>query len=444
MCLTEPGAGSDLGDVKTKATKQPDGSYLLQGKRSSSPAATTTSPGTSSTPSGQDARSSYGSQRAQPIRGAQVPAEPDGTPGKPNDVHCAKDRAQDGNPRSPTCALVFGRTRVRGVPPGQRSATAPAHVSNDERRPVRGGYPGARHRIGRPPGRPRLHARAAPGRPHTDRTPTPPGAHREPSRRAADAALPGRHRPGDARHPHVHGWCMDMARVTEGPERELHQGMVRSSRPSARRVLRRGQPGFRQRHAVLRRLRLHWGVPRRAVREGLPHRGHLRGTNAIQALDLIGRKFKMKAGLPRPLRAGHRGDRLLLARRPRPRRSRRTPHHGHRHGQRGCGRIGPRRRSPTGLLNAVPFLESLGNCLGAHCSSRQAKIPESSGPESSPKKGWTGPTPTPQVLWPTMPTRVLQQQGSGTLFFCRRVLPLVKGARSSPGRGDLSPVEAFF
>ena len=33
MCLTEPGAGSDLGSIKTTATKQDDGTYLLNGSK---------------------------------------------------------------------------------------------------------------------------------------------------------------------------------------------------------------------------------------------------------------------------------------------------------------------------------------------------------------------------------------------------------------------------
>ena len=33
MCLTEPGAGSDLGQVRTKATPQQDGSYLVEGTK---------------------------------------------------------------------------------------------------------------------------------------------------------------------------------------------------------------------------------------------------------------------------------------------------------------------------------------------------------------------------------------------------------------------------
>jgi len=33
MCLTEPGAGSDLGALKTKATRRPDGTFLIEGSK---------------------------------------------------------------------------------------------------------------------------------------------------------------------------------------------------------------------------------------------------------------------------------------------------------------------------------------------------------------------------------------------------------------------------
>ena len=33
MCLTEPGAGTDVGSLKTKAVKQPDGTYLITGSK---------------------------------------------------------------------------------------------------------------------------------------------------------------------------------------------------------------------------------------------------------------------------------------------------------------------------------------------------------------------------------------------------------------------------
>ena len=42
MALTEPDAGSDVGTLNTKAIRQPDGTFKLQGQRYSSPPATTT------------------------------------------------------------------------------------------------------------------------------------------------------------------------------------------------------------------------------------------------------------------------------------------------------------------------------------------------------------------------------------------------------------------
>ena len=49
MNLTEPQAGSDLAQVRTRAEPQADGSYRLFGRRSSSPTVTTTWPRTSCT-----------------------------------------------------------------------------------------------------------------------------------------------------------------------------------------------------------------------------------------------------------------------------------------------------------------------------------------------------------------------------------------------------------
>ena len=49
MCLTEPGCGTDLRLMKTRAVEQPDGTYKMNARRSSSPAAITTLPTTSCT-----------------------------------------------------------------------------------------------------------------------------------------------------------------------------------------------------------------------------------------------------------------------------------------------------------------------------------------------------------------------------------------------------------
>jgi alkylation response protein AidB-like acyl-CoA dehydrogenase len=42
MCLTEPGAGTDLSNIRTKAIRQPDGTFPWKGRSSSSPAVTRT------------------------------------------------------------------------------------------------------------------------------------------------------------------------------------------------------------------------------------------------------------------------------------------------------------------------------------------------------------------------------------------------------------------
>ena len=42
MQLTEPQAGSDVGALRTRAERAPDGSYRIKGTKSSSPMAITT------------------------------------------------------------------------------------------------------------------------------------------------------------------------------------------------------------------------------------------------------------------------------------------------------------------------------------------------------------------------------------------------------------------
>ncbi|MBI4083677.1 MAG: acyl-CoA dehydrogenase [Candidatus Lambdaproteobacteria bacterium] len=109
MVLTEPQAGSDLGLITTKATPQPDGSYLIQGNKIFI--------------SGGDhdlaenivhlvlARIDGASAGTRGLSLFIVPrrrVNPDGSPGAPNDVVCTKVEHKLGINASATCALAFG------------------------------------------------------------------------------------------------------------------------------------------------------------------------------------------------------------------------------------------------------------------------------------------------------------------------------------------------
>jgi len=109
MCLTEPDAGSDVGALKTKAVKQKDGTYLITGQKIFISA-------------GENdlyeniihpvlARIEGDPAGTKGISIFLVPkffANPDGTPGKRNDVVCSGIEHKMGIKGSPTCTLSFG------------------------------------------------------------------------------------------------------------------------------------------------------------------------------------------------------------------------------------------------------------------------------------------------------------------------------------------------
>ncbi len=109
MCLTEPQAGSDVGASKTRAVKQPDGRYLIQGEKifitsgdhdlteNIVHAVLARLPGA---PDGTSGLSLFIVPKFR-IR-------PDGSLGEANDVACSRIEEKMGIHGSPTCAMVFG------------------------------------------------------------------------------------------------------------------------------------------------------------------------------------------------------------------------------------------------------------------------------------------------------------------------------------------------
>lgn len=110
MCLTEPGAGSDLGDIKTKAVKQEDGTYKICGEK-----IFITSGEHDLTPNIVHAVLARTPEAPRGPKGLslfvvpKIRVNPDGTLGEPNDVHCAGIEEKLGIHGSPTCSLVFGQ-----------------------------------------------------------------------------------------------------------------------------------------------------------------------------------------------------------------------------------------------------------------------------------------------------------------------------------------------
>ncbi|HPV42827.1 MAG TPA: acyl-CoA dehydrogenase [Spirochaetota bacterium] len=109
MCLTEPDAGSDVGALKTKATKNADGTYSIKGQKIF-------------ISSGDN---NFSKNIIHPVL-ARIEGDPEGTKGisiflvpkyrinddgslgEPNDVQCAGIEHKMGIHGNPTCTMVFG------------------------------------------------------------------------------------------------------------------------------------------------------------------------------------------------------------------------------------------------------------------------------------------------------------------------------------------------
>jgi alkylation response protein AidB-like acyl-CoA dehydrogenase len=109
MCLTEPDAGSDVGALKTKATKNPDGSYSIKGQKIFISAGD----------------NNFSKNIIHPVL-ARIEGDPEGTKGisiflvpkyrikddgslgEFNDVTCAGIEHKMGIHGNPTCTMVFG------------------------------------------------------------------------------------------------------------------------------------------------------------------------------------------------------------------------------------------------------------------------------------------------------------------------------------------------
>lgn len=137
MCLTEPDAGSDVGALKTKATRQPDGSFLIQGQKIF-------------ISSGDNdmyeniihpvlARIEGDPRGTKGISIFLVPKyfiKPDGSLGEKNDVECAGIEHKMGIKGSATATLSFGDNgKCVGYPMGEerKGMSIMFHMMNEAR-----------------------------------------------------------------------------------------------------------------------------------------------------------------------------------------------------------------------------------------------------------------------------------------------------------------------
>ena len=452
MCLTEPQAGSDLGDIKTKAVKRADGTYLLSGQK-----IFITSGDHDLTPNivhAVLARIEGAPAGAKGLSLFAVPKfriNPDGSLGGPNDVACAGIESKLGIHGSPTCTLVFGeggdcvghllgRERLGLLHMFQMMNSARFEVG------VQGmATASAAHQAAVAYARERLQGRAMDDKdPHSPQVPIAdhPDVRRNLLTQAAyvqamRALL------------YYTGFCMDKAHVTEGDERKRYEGLTDILTPICKawcsdwgfRVTEwamqvYGGYGYTTEYPVEQYLR---DVKIASIYEG---------TNGIQALDLVGRKFRLQGGaLLRALL-----DRVAEARKAA----------GADPVLRACTEAldGALERFEAALsrlqspadgvlqmhLNASPILDALGHVVAGALLFEQAALARTrlSALMRERGSGGGGPDVFRTFLAGNEEARFLHNKVQAALCFAHRALPAAVAGLDAVAAGDLSPVDAAF
>lgn len=448
MCLTEAGAGSDLGALTTKATKQADGSYLITGEK-----IFITSGDHELTPNiihavlARTPDAPAGPKGLSLFVVPKVRVKADGSLGEANDVACAGIEHKLGIHGSPTCSLVFGTNNAsQGFLLGQEGQGL-AHMfqmMNAARYEVgvQGlGNASAAHQAALAYAKERLQGRAGRGsgqspivgHPDVRRMLLMQSAYVQAMRALVSYTA----------------WCMDMAHVSEGAERDRWQGLVELFTPVCKAWC--SDWGFRVTEWALQ---VFGGY---GYTMEYPAEQYLRdckiasiyeGTNGIQALDLVGRKFRMQEGRPvKDLlkRVGETvqslaGDPVLGA---------------------SAGLLGEALKTLSGVLtqvpakengshltvlNAVPLLDMVGHVVGGHLLLQQAALAKQKGEALLQERGVDAADPAAvrAHLEGSREAAFYHNKVQAAVHFAHRGLPLVSAGAVALLAGETAPMEAAF
>lgn len=451
MCLTEAGAGSDLGALTTKAVKQEDGSYLLTGEKifitsgdhELTPniihAVLARTPGAPAGPKGL-------SLFVVP----KVRVNPDGSLGAANDVACAGIEHKLGIHGSPTCSLVFGTNGgCQGFLLGQEEQGL-AHMfqmMNAARYEVgvQGlGNASAAHQAALAYAKERLQGRGPSAGKGAGQSPIieHPDVRRMLLMQAAYV---------QAMRAMVSytGWCMDMAHITVGEDHDRWQGLVELFTPVCKAWC--SDWGFRVTEWALQTFGGYgytMDYPAEQYLRDCKIASIYEGTNGIQALDLVGRKFRMQEGRPVKHLLGLAGataqtlasdpvlgaSALQLA-----------------DAVKALGGVlqgVPARENAQLLtvLNAVPILDMLGHVVAGHLLLQQAALAKQKGLELLQARG-VDPADRPAVqalLAGSRDAAFYQNKVQAAIHFAHRGLPLVAAHAVALQAGETAPMEAVF
>ncbi len=451
MCLTEPHAGSDVGASTTRAIRQADRRYLIQGEKIfitfgehdlTDNIVHTVLARTPDAPAGTRGLSLF----AVP----KIRVGADGRPGEANDVYCSGVEHKLGIHASPTCSLVFGqRDACEGFLLGQecdgmRLMFQMMNAARIEVGVQATAVAGAAHQAALAYARERLQMRHWAGG------------------KGGAAQVP------IVEHPDVRrmlltssayvqamralilkaSLCHDLSRVTSGEERERYRALLEVLTPICK-----AWPsdwGFRVTEWCLQVFG-GYGYTR-----DYPAEQYLRdakitsiyeGTNGIQALDFVGRKLRSRAGAVRELLAGVAATARELA------------DDGELGGparllgaaasevgeilQQVPGRDG----GPlTMVLNAVPFTDMFGTLLGAGFLLEQAALARARLAALCAEKGVdAGDRKARRKLLADNPDAAfLHNKVQSAICFGYRALPSVTAQGVAMRAGETSPMDAVM
>ncbi|MGQ9496089.1 MAG: acyl-CoA dehydrogenase [Thermoanaerobaculaceae bacterium] len=453
MCLSEPQAGSDVGASKTRAVKQENGTYLIQGEKiwiTSGDQDLTENiihlilARTPGAPAGTAGLSLFVVPK--------IRVNPDGSLGQPNDVQTAGIEHKLGIHGSPTCSLVFGGNNAcEGYLLGEelQGMKLMFHMMNPARIEV--GLQGE--------------ALAA--------------ASLQEALQYAKTRLQGRHwtRLKDPEapqvpiieHPDVRrmlftslayvqamrallmqtSYYIDLTRVTEGEEQERYQSYVEVLTPICKAWA--SDWGFRVTEWCLQ---VFGGY---GYTQEYPAEQYLRdakiasiyeGTNGIQALDLVARKLPAKGG--KPIRE------LLGQAEATFKKLRNDPQFMEPAWMLGAAlkqiediSKGLTKRPDAAmvvLLNAVPFLDMIGDTLGAHFLLDQAILAreklqqayQAAGVDPKDEKS------AAKFLAENSDAAFYHNKVQAAIHFAYRVLPNVTARAVAIRAGEMGPLQAIL
>ncbi len=451
MCLTEAGAGSDLGALTTKAVRQEDGSYLVTGEK-----IFITSGDHELTPNiihpvlARTPGAPAGPKGLSLFVVPKVRVKPDGSLGQPNDMACAGIEHKLVIHGSPTCSLVFGTNNgCQGFLLGQEGQGL-AHMfqmMNAARWEVgvQGlGNASAAHQAALAYAKERLQGRG----PKADKGGGQSLIIEHPDVRRS-LLLQSAYVQAMRALVTYTGWCMDMAHVTQGEEHDRWQGLVELLTPISKAWC--SDWGFRVTEWALQ---VYGGY---GYTMDYPAEQYLRdckiasiyeGTNGIQALDLVGRKFRMQEG--RPLKAllklaadtakaldgdpvlGPSARQLAAA-------------------VKALGEVLTQlpTRENAGLLtilNAVPILDMLGHVVGGYLLLQQAMVAQGRAQALMGERGVDPKDPAAlrAHLAGSREAAFYQNKVQAAIHFAHRGLPLVAAQAVALLAGEMAPMEAVF